>query len=448
MFPFHGRRLAEKLASEAAAYQEELKGLATTPEQRRAALEKRALDLFTKREAERAAFAAEAAYRSWRERSDDLRTSDAAARAAEVAAAQLEQVQLRRRAKAEDDAAEAHWAALNERERQRAEARHQADVAARAKRVAEERAIRDRQLEEIAHARRLNAAERAREIAALKAKWAADDAAAEAAAAAAQQAAKDRAAQLAAANAERLAAKAAAAAAERALDDAIAAAAARRAAEEEAAERALEEAKRRSDAAYREELARNRQRQAESDAHWEAIMKAHNDAVNAARDAAKRKEDDARAALMAEVVSTNEAQLQYKAQLRAQAEEAARQARAAAEADTRRAEEERFQDALAKRQGQIGRRAEIDVQVATRNALAQAQRDAEAAADRARAEAEAAKEAAMRAREAQNARRGLRGSAAQRVDPASLPPAGKPRLSQTGQSPRTSFARKSIPWMT
>ena len=437
------RRLADKLAAEAAAYQEELKGLATTPDQRRAALEKRATELFNKRESERASYAAEAAYRSWRERSDDLRTADTLARAREAAQMQLEQMQVRRRGEAEEAAKELEWAALSERERQRAEARHQAEVAARVKYMKEIKAIRDSQLEDIAQARQLNAAARAREITALKAKWAADDAAADAAARAAIQAAKDRAEVLAKANAERLAAKAAIRAAERALDDAIAAAAVRKAQEEEAAERLLVEAKKNSDAAYRTELAASRQRKAESEAHWEAVMQAHNAAVNAARDAAKRKEDEARAALMADVMATNAAQLQHKAQLRAEAEEAERQNRQESEADFRRMQEERFQGALDKRHGQIERRADIDVQVATRNALAQAQRDADAAADRLRAEAEEAKEVAMRAREAQNRRRG-----ALRVDPASLPPAGVPRLSQTEPSPRTSFARKSIPWMT
>ena len=319
------RRLADKLAAEAAAYQEELKGLATTPDQRRAALEKRATELFNKRESERASYAAEAAYRSWRERSDDLRTADTLARAREAAQMQLEQMQVRRRGEAEEAAKELEWAALSERERQRAEARHQAEVAARVKYMKEIKAIRDSQLEDIAQARQLNAAARAREITALKAKWAADDAAADAAARAAIQAAKDRAEVLAKANAERLAAKAAIRAAERALDDAIAAAAVRKAQEEEAAERLLVEAKKNSDAAYRTELAASRQRKAESEAHWEAVMQAHNAAVNAARDAAKRKEDEARAALMADVMATNAAQLQHKAQLRAEAEEAERQ---------------------------------------------------------------------------------------------------------------------------
>ena len=399
--------------------------------------------MFNKRESERASFAAEAAYRSWRERSDDLRTADAVARAREAAQVQLEQMQVWRRAEADEAAKEAEWAALSERERQRAEARYQAEVAARVRHAAEVKAVRDNQLEEIAQARRLNAAQRAREITALKAKWAADDAAADAVARAAVQAAKDRAEVLARANEERLAAKAAIRAAERALDDAIAAAAVRKAAEEEAAERLLQEAKKNSDAAYRQELASSRQRKAESEAHWEAVMQAHNDAVNAARDAAKRKEAEARAALLAEVMATNTAQLHHKAALRAQAEEDERAARAESEADARRMAEERFQGALDKRQGQIERRADIDVQVATRNALAQAQRDADAAADRLRAEAEEAKEVAMRAREAQNGRRG-----GLRLDPASLPPAGVPRLSQTEPSPRTSFARKSIPWMT
>lgn len=435
--------LAEKLAAEAEAYQEELRGLAVTPEQRRAALEKRALDLFARREAERTEFAEEASYRAWRASNDELRTADSAAAHREVAAARLHQVDLKRHSAAVEAAKEAEFAALNERERQRKETRHAADVAALRARAAQDKRLRDEQLEDLQRRRCLSNAERVREVAAMKAAWAADDARADAAAAAVVAAAQERAELLARANEERLAAKADAKAAEKALDDAMFAATKRRGEEEEARERALAAAKRQSDAAYREALAASRHAAAESQAEWEAIVNAHSAALNAATDAAKRREDDARAALMAEVMATNDAQLARKAAQRSDAADEMRALRLAAEAGALRDAHEKRDASAAAAAAMVARRQEIDDQVAAREAVWRARRELEDAQDRANAEAAARHEAAMRVREAQGGRRGIT-----RLDPAALPAAGVPRISGSQEpSPRTSFARKSQPWM-
>ena len=60
------RKLAAKLHAEELALQQELVANQVTPEERRAALEKRAVDLVRRREDERVAFAEQMLYRQWR----------------------------------------------------------------------------------------------------------------------------------------------------------------------------------------------------------------------------------------------------------------------------------------------------------------------------------------------------------------------------------------------
>jgi len=70
------RKLAAKLHAEELALQQELVANQVTPEERRAALEKRAVDLVRRREEERVAFAEQMLYRQWREGCDGVRQGD------------------------------------------------------------------------------------------------------------------------------------------------------------------------------------------------------------------------------------------------------------------------------------------------------------------------------------------------------------------------------------
>jgi hypothetical protein len=389
------------------------------------------MDLFAKREAERAALAHEAQYRAWREgaSTQDLRDADAVAAARNTAQAQLAQVSLKDEAVQAAAAREVEFARQNLELKKKKDARFAADMAEAAAREVEAKAMREAQLRELAARRGQDARDKAAEVASLKAKWAADDAAAAAADVAAAEAAKRRGEELTMFNLAKLASNADIAAREKAFDAALAAAAAARAAEAEAAELAAREAKRRGDAAYRACLAASREKQAESDAEREAMMEQYNKAVQDAQDAIWNREAAARARLQAEVIANNDAQLAGKASAREADVREGLVRRAQAEADGRAAAAERVAMVRAQADAIAARKAEIDAQVsgnvASRNAAAAAQ----AAKDAAAAAAFAEKERMLREYDAQ--RRGGVGGRGQRMDPAAMPAAGTPLQRRT-----------------
>ena len=88
------RKLAAKLHAEELALQNELVANQVTPEERRAALERRAVDLVRRREEERVAFAEQMLYRQWRDGCDGVRQGDSNAQlraALEGRSSQLEE---------------------------------------------------------------------------------------------------------------------------------------------------------------------------------------------------------------------------------------------------------------------------------------------------------------------------------------------------------------------
>lgn len=375
------QRLAELLSSEDRMYQQELAAQETTPEERRAALEQRALALFEKRETERQATAQEALYRQWREGCDGVRANDSAVITMSFAEQRRQQMVEKiggRMAAAEESR---YWHEVNEGEKYKKEMRHISDVEAARTRAAEAMTERDKQLIELAERRRAEAEEASAEVSALKVKWAAE----EAAAAAKAQAAADKAAQIAEEvsvfNAHKRAQDAAKAAEERALDLQLVQEALRQAAEQEEREALVREAKKQGDEVYRMHLAMLAQKEKEDGAERERLIAEYQDIEHSKREELRRREEEARASLLREVMAENRRQLQEKAAARVAVEENKRLERQRYEQDKRVMGDEAAKQAAAQRAAVFLRKAELEAQIAAkeeRKAAEQARRGVEA----------------------------------------------------------------------
>ncbi|EPR64530.1 tumor suppressor mitostatin [Toxoplasma gondii GAB2-2007-GAL-DOM2] len=135
------RALKELLEKEQLLYQEELKALETTADQRKERLMERARELRQKREKEREELAESLQYRRWRESVDELRSSDAKLHALQALAARDEQIFQKALDRNREEQRERIFAALWQEEYEKKLKREEAE---------QERAVQQRQETRIA----------------------------------------------------------------------------------------------------------------------------------------------------------------------------------------------------------------------------------------------------------------------------------------------------------
>ena len=165
------RKLAAKLHAEELALQQELVANQVTPEERRAALEKRAVDLVRRREEERVAFAEQMLYRQWREGCDGVRQGDSNLQlraAVEGRSSQLEEKAAAREAVAREKAA---FEVMYEEERLKKEERHAREMADIKQKADEAVQVLDQQVVENRKLRAEKAEVAKREVEEMKSRW-------------------------------------------------------------------------------------------------------------------------------------------------------------------------------------------------------------------------------------------------------------------------------------
>ena len=295
------RKLAAKLHAEELALQNELVANQVTPEERRAALERRAVDLVRRREEERVAFAEQMLYRQWRDGCDGVRQGDSHAQLR--AALEGRSSQLEEKAAARETAAREHAAfeVMYEAERLKKEERHAREIADIKKKADEAVRVLDQQVAENRKLRAEKAEAAKREVEEMKSQWAAEEARHDADIAAKLAKNMRIGEDLKAFKATRQAELAAIKEREEAIDRELLEEAMRQKAEEEAREAELKERKKEQDAIYRTHLAALLQKDGEDESERDRLVAEQQALYEAKRQAEKDRAEAARAKLMAEV---------------------------------------------------------------------------------------------------------------------------------------------------
>ncbi len=316
------RKLAAKLHAEELALQNELVANQVTPEERRAALERRAVDLVRRREEERVAFAEQMLYRQWRDGCDGVRQGDSNAQLR--AALEGRSSQLEEKAAARETAAREHAAfeVMYEAERLKKEERHAREIADIKKKADEAVRVLDQQVAENRKLRAEKAEAAKREVEEMKSQWAAEEARHDADIAAKLAKNMRIGEDLKAFKAARQAELAAIKEREEAIDRELLEEAMRQKAEEEAREAELKERKKEQDAIYRTHLAALLQKDGEDESERDRLVAEQQALYEAKRQAEKDRAEAARAKLMAEVHADRERQLAQHAVAREMAAEA------------------------------------------------------------------------------------------------------------------------------
>lgn len=374
--------LRDKLAAEDAALRSELTAGKETADERRAKLAQKAQGLAQKREEARKAQADALLTRAFRDAYDPIRTDDSRTktlRAAEDRKHQrVEMAQRREAAKAEAAAHDAAFAAYADKMEQRYR-----DDKAKEKRANDEMtAILDEQVVQYRNRLAEEEAQRLEEVAAMKADWARQDREAEEKAQALREAEERRVRAVAAFNEQKRQMDKAILDKEEAEDLEYLRLAMEQAAHDAEKARREKETKQRQMAEYQRQLQELMVKEAEDTAEQDRLIEEQNRLQQAKYDAVKQAEEDARQALLHEVVETRAQQLAWKYDMEMyEMEERRREAERHAEESAQLAEiEETTRHRL--RQARLGAQQELLDQMELKKERLAAEAAEDAAADK------------------------------------------------------------------